>query len=72
MQLSDYLKSQKLTQGEFARKVGISDAYLSRILNGWRGVSVQVAHRIEEETGREVSLADLLAIERQHDMREAS
>jgi len=72
MELREYLKARNLTQGKFAELVEISDAYMSRILRGERGISTRVAHRIEEVTGREVSLADLLAIKKADSGRKGS
>jgi DNA-binding transcriptional regulator YdaS (Cro superfamily) len=62
MTLNDYLSDKKIRQAVFARQIGVSDTYLSRILSGERGASIRVAALIEAETGGLVTVADLVAV----------
>lgn len=51
---------QRMTDAEFAGKVGISKSHLSLILQGKRGLSLDLAVRIEEITKGEFPAARLL------------
>lgn len=52
------------SQAEFARKIGISTAHLSRVLNGQNGVSPEVMNEILEVFGGRVTWADIVKIDR--------
>lgn len=43
--VENYIKREKISNNEFARKVGVSKGTVSRILNG-KGISLQTAKRI--------------------------
>lgn len=49
-----HLKKRKLTQAAFARKAGITEAQISRLLSRQRGPSNDTAHAIEAATGGKV------------------
>jgi len=48
-----------MPQAEFARLVGISPSHLNLILKGKRGASLDLAKRIEVETGRDIEAGQL-------------
>jgi transcriptional regulator with XRE-family HTH domain len=52
--LRQYLKKTKLTQAALARKAGITEAQVSRLLSKKRRPSNDTAHAIAEATGGEV------------------
>jgi transcriptional regulator with XRE-family HTH domain len=52
--LRRYLKREKLTQAALARKAGITEAQVSRLLNRKRRPSNDTAHAIGAATGGEV------------------
>jgi len=52
--LSKYISDRGMTRGEFAKRVGISAPYLSEILSGPKRPSIDLAFKIESETGGEV------------------
>ena len=49
--LRAYLQAAKLSQSAFARQLGIQRSHLSMILSGTRTPSLELAARIERETG---------------------
>lgn len=57
--LNRYLKDRKRRPAEFARELGISKSYLSEILNGKKGVSLDLALKIERITKGGVSTKDM-------------
>jgi len=59
MKLDEYLKKEKLTQEEFAKKIGVVPQSVSNYVNGASFPKRDVARRIIEVTCGEVSLADL-------------
>lgn len=62
MQLPDYLKTYSLTHSQFAEKVRVSQPHIANILSGKRRPSIELAKRIEIETGGEVTLDDLIEL----------
>ena len=46
---------------QFARRVGISHAHLTLICKRKRGASAAVAYAIEQETGGEVTVGEIVA-----------
>lgn len=48
-QLAGYLRRKNLSQAEAARRVGVSEPYISQILSRKRRPSLSVATRIEDE-----------------------
>lgn len=51
---------ERMTDADFARRVGVSKSHLSLILQGKRGLSLDLAVRIEEITEGEFPAARLL------------
>lgn len=49
-ELRDYLKDNKITQREFASRLGVSHEYLSRIVNGHDAPSTILSKLIAHET----------------------
>jgi len=60
MRLEDYLKQHKLTQREFARRIGRSRSYVSMMMRGRKVPSLRTTNLIEEETGGVVSAFSML------------
>lgn len=54
-QLDAYLREQQTPASEFAKRIGVSDPYLSKIRRGVFRPSLEVAVRIERVTGGAVS-----------------
>lgn len=59
MKLKEYFQKNHLSQAAFARKIGISRAYLCNILKGNRTPSLPLAKIIQDSTEGDVSLDDL-------------
>jgi transcriptional regulator with XRE-family HTH domain len=60
MTLAEYLSETGLTQSAFAARVGITQAYVSRILAGvYESVSQDVVRRIYDATEGEVTPNDI-------------
>jgi DNA-binding transcriptional regulator YdaS (Cro superfamily) len=55
--LKTHLEQTGERQGDFARRIGISQGFLSQLLNKRRSPSLSVAVRIERATGGAVSVA---------------
>ena len=53
-----YIKEGGKTRSEFARRIGISAPYLSEILSGSKRPSLDLAFKIEAETGGAVRAVD--------------
>lgn len=53
--LVDHIDGLGMTRAAFASKLGISEAYLSQILNGLRKPSLKLATLVEVETKGEVA-----------------
>lgn len=60
MTLKEYLKLRQISVNEFAKDVGIDYTYVSRLKNGERRPSPDVALRIEKATQGMVTRMDLL------------
>lgn len=65
----EMLERLDLKQTEMARHLGVADSYLSDVLRGRRGVSVQLALKFEEFF--EVSAEFWLRLQMNHDLAEA-
>lgn len=63
MKLRQWLSEHKdVTQTEFAARIGVSAGYVSRLCDDKDGVtpSLQIAAKIQEATGGEVTMAEFL------------
>lgn len=49
--LREYLDANGITQAQFARRVGTTQAHVSRVLSGGRVPSLEMAIRIAREAG---------------------
>lgn len=58
--LDPYLQKTEQSQSAFARRVGVSPHFMSRVIAGIRYPSRKTAERIEVETDGAVTAADLL------------
>ena len=56
MRLETYLEQQNLKQADFAKKVGVTPATVSRLLAGQLSPSLELAARIEDVTKRKVPM----------------
>lgn len=52
--LQHYLIDHDLTQGDFAKTLGISTSYLSKLLDGRKGISLNILFSIAEETAMDI------------------
>lgn len=52
--LQHYLIDRDLTQGDFAKTLGISISYLSELLNGRKSISLKILFSIAEETAIDI------------------
>jgi len=58
--LENFLKTKGLKKKEFARWIGVSPSYLSRILNGGTVPSSRLLLKIEKQTGGVVKASSFL------------
>lgn len=49
-----YLIDRDLTQGDFAKMLGISTSYFSELLNGRKSILLSILFSIAEETGIDI------------------
>ena len=59
MNLECYLKEKNIPKQAFAKRIQISNSYISLIINGKRKPSLKVARLIIKETKGKVNVADL-------------
>lgn len=59
MKLETYLVESKLTQEEFAVRLGVTQSMVSQWIRGIRPVSPQMAIAIEEATSGEILRSDI-------------
>lgn len=52
--IQHYLIDHDLTQGDFAKALGISTSYFSELLNGRKSISLSILFSIAEETGIDI------------------
>lgn len=52
--LQRYLIDHDLTQDDFAKTLGISTLYLSQLLDGRKGISLNILFSIAEETAMDI------------------
>ena len=60
MDLREYLFRKRITQVDFAKKIGISRGHLGQIIAGTKHPSRKLAKKIEEETNRKVTALEML------------
>jgi plasmid maintenance system antidote protein VapI len=60
MKLKDWLWTQRLRQTEFAETLGVSNGYMSELCSGQKWPSRDMARRIVEATGGQVSANDFI------------
>jgi len=60
MDLHTYLKKKKLSQGDFAKKVGVTAGCISHLVRGIRRPRADLAVRIQAATGGRVRASDLM------------
>ena len=58
MLLKEYLNEKKLTQGDFASLVDVSDAQINRLISGKRTPSFKLAKKIQKVTNGVVTIDD--------------
>ena len=63
MKLVDYILSSGIKRRKFAERIGVSESYISLLVNGKRRPSVSVALQIERITGGNVSAINLLGLD---------
>ena len=56
--IQHYLIDHDLTQGDFAKTLGISTSYFSELLNGRKGIPLNILFSIAEETA--IGVHDLI------------
>ena len=61
----EYLFKKRITQVDFAKKLGISRGHLNQILHGIKHPSRKLANKIEEESEGKVTAVELLFPEKQ-------
>lgn len=59
MTLAEFLETSKIKPAQFAQTLGVEPSTISRIVNGDRGPSLEMALRIEAATGGKVTPRDL-------------
>lgn len=52
--IQHYLIDRDLTQGDFAKTLGILTSYFSELLNGRKSISLKILFSIAEETGIDI------------------
>lgn len=57
MTLSDYLRAHSITQADFAQRVGLTQAQVSKICRRKSGVSLETAGAIERATDGRVPVS---------------
>ena len=60
--LAEHIAATNKPKAEFARRVGCSQGHLSLILSGARGVSLNLAKRISDETNGRVPIESLVLV----------
>jgi transcriptional regulator with XRE-family HTH domain len=60
MKLIDWLEQHRISQVGMARKLGVSEATISRVCRGINTPGLDVAIKIQDFTGHQVGLADLI------------
>jgi transcriptional regulator with XRE-family HTH domain len=61
MELREFLIKEKISQADFARKIGVTRARVSQIVNKKANPSIVLAKHIEEVTESAVTTMDLIS-----------
>jgi len=61
MNLQEYLQKEGVSPSAWAKKCGIAQPVITRFLSGKRGLSLTTAIRIQEATGGQVRIEDLVS-----------
>lgn len=67
MDLREYLFRKRLTQVEFAEKIGYTRDYVSQVVNGKKIPGKKMAKRVEVETKGAVKVKDLIKSKKRKD-----
>ena len=59
MNLESYLKEQNIQKKDFAKRIGVSNTYISLVIHKKRNPSIRVARSIIKETKGSVAATDL-------------
>lgn len=59
MELKDFLYKNKISQADFSRKIGVTQARISQIVNRKKNPSSHLMKTIEEATNGEVTMQEL-------------
>jgi DNA-binding transcriptional regulator YdaS (Cro superfamily) len=62
VELKDYLSKKKISQSNFAKKVGITRAHISQIVNKKTNLSTLLAKHIENITEGDVTMQELIVL----------
>jgi transcriptional regulator with XRE-family HTH domain len=60
MKLADWLRETGSTQTEFARRIGVTQGYVTQLCSGMAWPGRAVAEAIQRETGGKVTANDFL------------
>lgn len=58
--LDKYLKEKKITQKQIAKKIGATEGAIANYIKGRRCPTLEKAYRIQQATGDEVTMKQLL------------
>lgn len=61
MELREFLIKEKISQADFAKKIGVTRARVNQIANKKMNPSIVLAYRIKEETNGRVSIEELIS-----------
>lgn len=61
MTLNQYIDSHSMTGADFAKRIGVSAASVTRIRQGRQNITLELAQRIVAATGGKVTLEALAA-----------
>lgn len=59
MKLVDWMEWKKITQVDLAEKLGVNQGFISMVLAGKKNFSDELAAKVEEITGGEVTFVEL-------------
>lgn len=61
MKLEEYLKKENMTQSRFARQIGYTSSAIAKVVRGEREPGMSLCKAIEDYTGGEVTIEEMLA-----------